>query len=105
MVIPRKAPARACNTEPGQVFQSGHRHSTGERERKSRFEESKLAALRSRLPEYIAAAGVELRGNGNRLIGKCPMHEDSSPSFAVFGSNHETCGCHPCGFTGDVFAL
>lgn len=69
-----------------------------------RYEESTLAALRARLPDYLEAAGVNLRRNGTRLIGRCPVHEDRSPSFAVFGTHHETCGCHPCGFTGDVFA-
>jgi hypothetical protein len=63
-----------------------------------------LASLRSRLPEYLTKIGVDLRKNGSRLIGKCPAHEDRSPSFAVFGIGHETCGCYPCGFTGDVFA-
>jgi hypothetical protein len=62
-----------------------------------------LDALRHRLPDYLAARGVELRKNGTRLVGRCPRHDDASPSFAVFGIHHETCGCYPCGFTGDVF--
>jgi len=70
-----------------------------------RFDDSTLAELRARLPDYLEAAGVELRKNGTRLVGRCPVHEDRSPSFAVFGTHHETCGCHPCGFTGDVFAV
>jgi hypothetical protein len=61
--------------------------------------------LRARLADYLAALGVELRKNGTRLVGRCPVHEDRSPSFAVFGASHEACGCHPCGFTGDVFKL
>ncbi len=62
-----------------------------------------LDAMRPRLPEYLAASGVELRRQGSRFIGRCPIHDDRSPSFAVFGARHEVCGCHPCGFTGDVF--
>ena len=68
------------------------------------FQAETLEAMRRRLPEYLAARGVELRKNGTRLVGKCPVHDDRAPSFAVFGSNQENCGCYPCGFSGDVFA-
>jgi CHC2 zinc finger/Toprim-like len=64
-----------------------------------------MEALRHRLPDYLAARGVQLRRNGTRLVGRCPNHDDASPSFAVFGTHHETCGCYPCGFTGDVFEV
>lgn len=64
-----------------------------------------IQSLRARLPKYLAARGVELRRNGARLVARCPGHDDSSPSFAVFGIQHDTCGCYPCGFTGDVFAV
>ena len=67
--------------------------------------EDSLQALRHRLPEYLAARGVDLRRNGTRFVGRCPNHDDASPSFAVFGFHHETCGCYPCGFTGDVFKV
>jgi hypothetical protein len=61
--------------------------------------------MRHRLPDYLAARGVQLRKNGTRLVGRCPAHEDTSPSFAVYGTRHENCGCYPCGFTGDVFGV
>lgn len=77
------------------------RHSVGTA---LRFEPQTLEAMRHRLPDYLASLGVELRKNGTRLVAPCPMHEDRSPSFAVFGTHHETCGCYPCGFKGDVFA-
>ena len=70
-----------------------------------RFPDEALQILRERLPEYLTALGVELRRNGTRLVALCPVHEDRSPSFAVFGTNQETCGCHPCGFTGGVFKV
>ncbi|MEX1047970.1 MAG: CHC2 zinc finger domain-containing protein [Akkermansiaceae bacterium] len=71
----------------------------------TQFDNGTITALRVRLPEYLAARGVELRRNGSRLVGKCPIHDDRTPSFAVFGTHHETCGCYPCGFTGDVFEV
>lgn len=64
-----------------------------------------LESMSRRLPEYLAARGVELRKNGTRLVGMCPVHDDRTPSFAVFGTHHETCGCFPCGFNGDVFEV
>ncbi len=70
-----------------------------------RIDSETLEAMRHRLPDYLAARGVELRRNVTRLVGRCPVHDDRAPSFAVFGTNHETCGCFPCGFTGDVFAV
>lgn len=71
----------------------------------SRFSPDFLESLRHRLPDYLAARGVELRRNGTRLVGKCPVHEDTSPSFAVYGTRHENCGCFPCDFKGNVFAV
>jgi len=70
-----------------------------------RFDAATLEAMRHRLPEYLAARGVELTRRGARLVARCPMHDDSSPSFAVYGSKLENCGCHPCDFSGDVFAV
>jgi hypothetical protein len=72
---------------------------------KARFDEEVLADLRRRVPEYLGKIGVELRERGGRLVGRCPMHDDSSPSFAVYGARHENCGCYPCGFSDDVFAV
>ena len=70
-----------------------------------RFDLEKLEAMRHRLPDYLAARGVELRRSGTRLVGRCPVHDDRAPSFAVFGTHLETCGCFPCGFIGDVFEV
>ena len=70
-----------------------------------RFDADTLEDMRCRLPEYLTAIGVELRRQGARLVGKCPTHDDSSPSFAVFGSHHENAGCFPCGFSGDAFSV
>ena len=68
------------------------------------FDPATLDAMRHRLHEYLTARGVELTRRGARLVARCPMHDDSSPSFAVYGSKLENCGCHPCAFSGDVFA-
>ena len=70
---------------------------------KTNFSSETLEDMRCRLPEYLTAIGVELRRQGARLVGKCPTHDDSSPSFAVL-PNGKTCGCYPCDFQGDIFA-
>lgn len=62
--------------------------------------------LKSRLPlEWVVAeAGVALeRRSDGRLVGICPFHLDSNPSFAVFGDNLDRVGCWSCDFTnGDL---
>ena len=69
-----------------------------------RFDADTLEDMRCRLPEFLTKTGVELTRRGARLVGKCPVHEDSSPSFAVYGAKLENCGCFPCGHSGDIYA-
>ncbi len=42
--------------------------------------------------------GVELRRSGNRYMGRCPFHEDKTPSFSI-KANHFR--CYGCGISGD----
>lgn len=40
----------------------------------------------------------ELKQSGNRLVGKCPFHEEKTPSFYIFADNHYHCyGCQEHG--------
>ena len=58
------------------------------------------------LAAVVQAHGVELRPLGERLVGQCPFHEDSDPSFAVWKieDDVELCGCWVCDFRpGDVY--
>lgn len=46
---------------------------------------------------------VALRRSGRNFMGKCPFHEDSSPSFSVVpGAGYR---CFGCGESGDVFTF
>ena len=99
-----KAPA-PVRTDARGGNQERPKHNAAPADCKPRFDREQLEAMRHRLPEYLTARGVELRPQGARLVGKCPMHDDSSPSLALFGARHETAGCYPCGFTGDVYAV
>ncbi len=105
MTAPPKQSAPLDRTRAGQGVESHRQPATTTGEPQGWIPEDTLAALRTRLADYLAVLGVELRKNGTRLVGRCPVHEDRTPSFAVFGASLETCGCHPCGFTGDVFKL
>lgn len=67
--------------------------------------DAELEPLRLRLVDYLERTGTEMVKRGVRYVGLCPRHDDRSPSFAVFGPTLSTCGCHPCGWSGDVFDL
>jgi len=98
-----KAPARPEQAAPGNKQE--HRQTTTTASQGKHFDTEVLEGLRARLPEYLNKIGIELKKQGSRLVGRCPMHDDSSPSFAVFGAKLENCGCIPCNdFKGDVFA-
>jgi hypothetical protein len=68
-----------------------------------RYDETVIADLRLRLRDYLEAIGVELDPCGKRLVGLCPGHNDRNPSFAVFGEDHDRCGCFVCSHSGNVF--
>jgi twinkle protein len=57
------------------------------------------------LPEWIMRDGVPLTGSGNEWKGKCPFHDDRTPSFTVF--NKPDSGwryhCFGCDADGDIF--
>lgn len=102
MTAKREAAASAKETAANEPKRQGQTGISNEC-LQGRFDREALNNLRHRLPEYLAALGVELRRNGTRLVASCPMHEDRHPSFAVFAGG-TACGCYPCGHTGDVFA-
>ncbi len=85
--------------------QSGRQSNNSSDKPQARFDENAIQDLRHRLPDYLEACGHTLRKQGSRLITHCPMHDDSNPSFALYGNNHENGGCYPCSFQGDVFSL
>ncbi len=52
--------------------------------------------------EQVIGRYVELRPSGRRLVGRCPFHEDRSPSLVVYPSNGSWF-CFACDVGGDVF--
>ncbi len=62
-----------------------------------------IPALKARhsLAEVVESAGVKLRGRGRVRQGFCPFHDESEPSFTVYG-NTEKYWCFGCSAGGDV---
>jgi hypothetical protein len=55
------------------------------------------------LASYCQQKGIELRKRSNLLIGPCPLHNESTPSFHVYPDQHYH--CYGCGAHGDVADL
>ncbi len=62
-----------------------------------------IPALKARhsLAEVVESAGTMLRGRGRVRQGYCPFHDESEPSFTVYGDT-EKFWCFGCGAGGDV---
>jgi DNA primase len=52
--------------------------------------------------EQVIGQYVELRPSGRRLLGRCPFHDDPTPSFVVYVHN-QSWYCFGCDMSGDVF--
>lgn len=53
------------------------------------------------ISDVAAAAGLELRPTGGRLVSVCPFHGDTRPSLVVYPANRSYY-CFGCGAGGDV---
>ena len=51
----------------------------------ARIPETELARLKAEVSvaRLVEGCGVELRREGGDLVGRCPFHEDDSPSLVV----------------------
>jgi DNA primase len=66
---------------------------------------SDVQELKSRVPiEDLIGRYVPLRRSGQRLVARCPFHDDQNPSFVVFPATG-TFHCFGCGAHGDVIAF
>jgi DNA primase len=46
---------------------------------------------------------VALTRRGGRWVGRCPFHEERTPSFSLLPPDSRRYYCHGCGATGDAF--
>ncbi len=51
--------------------------------------------------DVIKGEGIEMYDKGGYWAGKCPLHEDTSPSFVVY-KNDDKYRCFGCGSKGDA---
>ncbi len=62
-----------------------------------------IESVRANNPiDQLIARYIELRPSGRRLVGRCPFHEDSTPSLVVYTHN-QSWYCFGCDLGGDVF--
>ena len=57
-----------------------------------------------RIEEVIRSRGVALMASGERLVGRCPFHDDTTPSFTVYVAT-QSFHCFGCSVTGDVITF
>jgi CHC2-type zinc finger protein len=57
------------------------------------------------LADFCSSRGIELKrsGSARTLVGRCPLHNERTPSFHVYPDEHFN--CFGCGAHGDVIAL
>jgi DNA primase len=66
---------------------------------------SDAKVLKSRIPiENLISRFVPLRPSGQRLVARCPFHEDGTPSFVVYPGT-QSFYCFGCRAHGDVIAF
>lgn len=67
---------------------------------------AEIAALKRAHPilETLAACGVEVHGQGNHRVARCPFHEDQTPSLGVY-CDTDRFYCFACGATGDTITF
>jgi hypothetical protein len=75
----------------------------------ARIPDDVIASLRPRLADVAQHFGVELKRQGKELAGRCPFHDDGTPSFRVSADGTQWV-CPPCKASGkrgggDVFHL
>lgn len=105
-----------------ELFAEGHKKELDELQKKLNWENIKLSRLvdkdatekltqwkkrieliKSTLPiEKVVSQYITLRKSGNRFTGKCPFHNDRSPSFVVYPET-SSYYCFGCKKSGDIF--
>lgn len=70
-----------------------------------RISDASVAKLRDAVDFVELVNGyTDLRRNGSQYMGRCPFHEDNSPSFSV-NPVEKVYHCFGCGVGGDLFSF
>ena len=88
---------------PTHTGQPGRSETTRSTSQPTRNRQVDVAAIRRDYPieDVVAAAGIELRPAGHGFVGRCPFHDDTTPSMSVAGVP-DRFTCFGCGAHGDV---
>ena len=69
-----------------------------------RIEDSSIDDVRQSADLVELVRGqVQLTKRGGRWWGRCPFHEERTPSFCLIPPENRTYYCYGCGATGDAF--
>lgn len=66
-----------------------------------RFDTTAIRAANP-IPDYLLSRGFDLKKTGDRWVGRCPFHQERTPSFSVWVDHYH---CFGCGAHGDVIDL
>ena len=61
----------------------------------------KAVKLEKSIAEVVAISGVELKKQGDAYVGRCPFHDDRTPSFNCWQESGRW-RCYGCGMYGDA---
>lgn len=64
-----------------------------------------LDELKEKLTDYLEELGVFLFPSGETFGCLCPIHDDTRPSFSIYGAAHQYWKCFACDKGGDMFDL
>lgn len=77
------------------------------KKRKSKYYSKKRSLNKSKLPlpaDFYKKLGIELKGNGEWKMAKCPFHSDNHASMGV-NTSHGGFICHACGQSGGMLSF
>ncbi|RYD60499.1 MAG: hypothetical protein EOP83_19275, partial [Verrucomicrobiaceae bacterium] len=71
----------------------------------ARYTRELLDEIRAMLVSYTEEKGAVLIPNGTSYTGYCPIHNDTRPSFSIYGDGNQRWKCFACDLGGDIFDL
>lgn len=74
-------------------------------EYRAHYNRKTLDERRAELVSFAVQQGVILMSNGTSYTGYCPIHNDTRPSFSIYGDGNRRWKCFACDRGGDIFDL
>jgi DNA primase len=97
--------ATAAAEEEDAANPAGNENRRRDRSPGQKATDRRAMRLKRAIPlESVVRRCTELKPSGNKLLGRCPFHDDTSPSFVVYPVT-DTYYCFGCRAHGDVIAF